>query len=560
MTACISSDTLRRMLISAQIEEKANGSKLLIKNAELKLQESEKVGLIGRNGTGKTTLLRIMDGADSDYIGIVERRPKLVMITTDQEQAARPGVSVLDYVLDGLREYRTLTQIIEEYPDLMGEDLDKIAEYSDALERYAQYGYYHVVDQVRESLRAYQLQDSQIDGAFMNLSGGQKRFAQLVQVEYSNADLLILDEPTNHMDYVAKGVFVEWLKNTQSGVLVISHDRDVLAAVDRIVELKDRQLHSYPGSYKDFLKQNATSNVSAMHQYEVTVKTLENRREALKLAQIKKQRSKQSPNPFIPLVRRFEKEIAHLEESLVKPTIWIDQTSSAELKTSQAAQYQKYKTKNIRIKDKDLDVASHSQQLVLVDVLALGYDAPLFKDVSFSVRTGERVQIVGRNGAGKTTFVDVLCATATGKKFASTIFDGYIDCSPQLVIGRYKQEIDAAYLDITLGAAIAEIYRTSGQAVNHEAITQTLIEYLFEHSDSEVPVRQLSGGQKARVQLIAMLAHRPNLLILDEPTNHLDLPSIEELESALKKYTGAILYISHDSYFAKAVGGQTIEL
>lgn len=548
------------MLITAHIEEKTAGPKLLIKNTELKLQENEKVGFIGRNGVGKTTLLRIIDGADPDFIGTIERRPNLVMITTDQEQAARPGVSVLDYVLDGLRDYRQLTQIIDEYPDTMGEDLEKISEYSDALERYSQYGYYHVVEQVRESLRAYQLSDAQIDNDFSKLSGGQKRFAQLVQVEYSNADLLILDEPTNHMDYVAKGVFVEWLKNTQSGVLVISHDRDVLSAVDRIVELKDRQLHSFPGAYQEYLKQNATSNVSAMYQYEVTLKTLENRREALKLAELKKLRSKQSPNPFVPLVRRLQKEIEELDSQLVKPTIWIDQTSSAQLKRGQAEQYQKYKAKNIRIKDKDLQVDGHAQQLIAVESLSLGYNMPLFSDVSFSVRAGERVQIVGRNGAGKTTFVEATCATASGLKLTSTIFGGLIDCSPQLVIGRYEQEIDSAYLDMTLGQAIAEIYRSSGQAVNHEVITQTLIEYLFERSDSEVPIRQLSGGQKARVQLIAMLAHRPNLLILDEPTNHLDLPSIEELETALKKYSGAVLYISHDSYFAQAVGGEIIQI
>lgn len=548
------------MLITAHIEEKSVGPKLLIKDTELKLQDGEKVGFIGRNGVGKTTLLRIIDGADSDYIGSIETKPNIVMITTDQEQAARAGVSVLDYVLDGLRDYRTLTRVIEEYPDSMGEDIGKIGEYSDALERYSQYGYYHVVDQVRESLRAYQLTEDQIDDDFAKLSGGQKRFAQLVQVEYSNADLLILDEPTNHMDYVAKAAFVEWLRSTQSGVLVISHDRDVLSAVDRIVELKDRQLHSYPGTYQEYLKQNATSNVSAMHQYEVTIKTLENRREALKLAQLKKLRSKQSPNPFVPLVRRLEKEIDELESKLVKPTIWIDQTSSSQLKRGQAEQYQKYKAKNIRIKDKDLAVTGHAQQLVAVDSLSLGYEAPLFLDVSFSVRAGERVQLVGRNGAGKTTFVEALCAAASGDSLTSSIFGGLIDCSPQLVIGRYEQEIANHYLDLTLGQAIAEIYRSSGQAVNHEAITQTLIEYLFERSDSEVPVRQLSGGQKARVQLIAMLAHRPNLLILDEPTNHLDLPSIEELETALKKYTGAVLYISHDSYFAQAVGGEVIQL
>lgn len=548
------------MLLEAKIEEKQAGAKLLIHHADLQIQAGEVVGFVGRNGVGKTTLTRILTGEDAEFIGQVRRKAGLIILTTEQEQSVGSQQTTLEYVLSGLRDYEELTHIIETHPDLMGSDMRKIEEYTNALETYDERGYYHVRDHVVEALKAYQLTEAQISGPFEQLSGGEKRFAQLVQVEFSNADLLILDEPTNHMDYVAKAKFTEWLKSTQSAVLVISHDRDVLAGVDRIIELKDRKLFNFPGNYDAYLKQNAVSSTSAMHQYEIDIKTLDNRREALKQAEQKKLRSKQSPNPFVPLVRRLQREIAELEERIAKPTIWIDQASVQDLKRGQSEQYEKYKARSISLRGAHEANAGHTSRLVSVEQLSLGYGQPLFAEVSFELRAGERVQIVGRNGAGKTTLVDALCASAAGQKLATRIFGGLIDCAQGLKIGRYEQEIDTSYLTMTLEEAIIDIYRAAGRQVNEEVVYKVLAEYLFEASDRAVPVKQLSGGQKARIQLIALFAARPNLLILDEPTNHLDLPSIEELEAALARYDGAVLYISHDSYFAKRLGGQVIAI
>ncbi|MEI7819169.1 MAG: ATP-binding cassette domain-containing protein, partial [bacterium] len=274
----------------------------------------------------------------------------------------------------------------------------------------------------------------------------------------------------------------------------------------------------------------------------------------------KKDRSKSSPNPFIPLVRRLQREIEALEEKTVKPTIWIDQDSMGQMKRSQSEQYDKYKAKNISLKGANQDSIGNQTNLVDVYSLSLGYDKPLFSGVNFQLRAGERLQIVGRNGAGKTTLVDALCAVVSEEELSCKIFDGVIDPSPKLVIGRYEQEMAGRYLDDTLGEAITKVYRAVDRQVNEEIIFQLLNEFLFERHDGNTPVRQLSGGQKARLQLISLFASRPNLLILDEPTNHLDLPSIEELENALKRYDGAILYISHDSYFASNLGGDVVRV
>lgn len=547
------------MLLEVKIEEKQAGAKQLLRKTELQIQRGEVIGFIGRNGVGKSTLARIISGADTDFIGNVRLVGGAQVLTTEQEQHGQTGQSTLEYCVSGLRDYQALTQIIETYPDSMGDDLVKIEQYTNALERYDELGYYHVRDRMIEALKAYQLDETQINGEFSQLSGGQKRFAQLVQVEFSNADLLILDEPTNHMDYVAKENFTAWLKTVRSAVLVISHDRDVLACVDRMVELRDQRLWSYPGNYDAYLKQNTVASTSAMHQYEVDLKTLENRREALRQAEIKKLRCKQRPNPFVPLVRRIEREIAALEERIEKPTIWIDQTSVESLKRGQGEQYEKYKAKTIRLRS-DAVREAYAKQLVAVEDLSLGFKTPLFSGVKFRVQAGERVQLVGRNGAGKTTLVDALCAAAAHTSLKSKVFAGAIDMPPTLKIGRYEQEIDESLFELTLREAIANIFRDASQPVNEEVIHAVLSQYMFERSDAQVPVRQLSGGQKARIQLISMLSGHPNLLILDEPTNHLDLPSIEELERALGQYHGAILYISHDSYFAQAMGGEVVQI
>jgi len=197
---------------------------------------------------------------------------------------------------------------------------------------------------------------------------------------------------------------------------------------------------------------------------------------------------------------------------------------------------------------------------VTVQDLSLGYDAPLFKNASFQIREGEVVEIRGRNGAGKTTLIKTLLATIAGQPITAKIFDGYIDPDKKIRVGVYEQETSSALLKKTLAEAIEHIFMSRGLPVGETKVRQLMSDYLFTQGDASTPVERLSGGQKARLQLIDMLSESPSLLVLDEPTNHLDLPSIEELEQALANYSGAILYISHDSHFRQQLGGVVVEL
>ena len=184
----------------------------------------------------------------------------------------------------------------------------------------------------------------------------------------------------------------------------------------------------------------------------------------------------------------------------------------------------------------------------------------LFRDLRLTIGPKQKVAIIGRNGVGKTSLVRTIMEAMHTPKPA-TLLNGKIVLDTKLRINTYEQELDAGLLDLTLGKAIEQIYDSFELPVNAEEVMRVLGDYLFDpYNDREQPVRNLSGGQKARLQLIKLFANKPNLVILDEPTNHLDLPSIEELESALAQYKGALLYVSHDSYLSEHLGGEAIEI
>ena len=546
------------MLMKLENISKTIGAKKLYDHLDLLIQPGEKVGLIGRNGIGKTTLLGIMDSSDKEFGGTIERQRGIVIASTAQEHHGLGDQLVLDYILENLPEYGGLKKVIDHHPEIMGDDMKLIEEYTESLARFGELDYYDIEERAKTELEAFGLSEKHWLGPIARLSGGQKRFVELVKVTLSQAHLALIDEPTNHMDYVAKAAFIEWMRGYDQAVVVITHDRDVLAEVDRIVEIKDHMSVAYKGNYDAYLKQNSQSTQSGVEQYEVAQRTLENLKKQLVAVRAKKAGSSKNPNPFTPMERRLTKEYDELLANTKKPTFWIDKESMSEVRGKTAERYDKYKAKNIRL---GVGGDHADRKLMKVKDLSLGYDVPLFSDINFEMAVGDRLELHGRNGAGKSTLVKSILKTALGSTMDSKVFDGVIDLDKKITIGVYEQEIDERFLGMQLGDAIAQIHHENNVSVNDQRVRQILSDYLFDPTlDNKLEIRYLSGGQKARFQLIAMLCHNPNLLILDEPTNHLDLPSIEELEKALGDYNGAILYISHDSFFIKNIGGERITL
>lgn len=547
------------MIISASIEEKSFGDKSLFKDASFFAEDGEKVGIIGRNGEGKTTLFRILSGEDKDFQGDITIAKGVSIISTRQEHHGLEDTSVVEYILSDLPSYKDLKHIIDTYPEKMGDKMHLINQYSEALEQFDTLGYYNVENEVEKILSSFQL-EGRMNDRLGSFSGGQKRLIEVAKVMLSRAQLALIDEPTNHMDYVAKDKFLQWMVSAKETMLVVTHDRDVLEKVDRILEVKDQKILSYKGNYSAYLKQNAGSTSSQMNEFENIQRRIVN----LKAKVIEYQRYKEkSRHPstiqrFKRLEQQSREELAQLEK-IEKPTFWVDKESVSGLGLKSTEQYQKFKAKNIRLSGVDGE-EGYSRLLVNVSSLSLGYDSPLFKDISFQIREGEVVEIRGRNGAGKTTLVKTLLNTVNGQELTAKVYDGIIDVDKKIRVGVYEQESPQEVLDKTLADAIEYIYLSRDLKIGETKVRQLLSDYLFTQGDAAIPVRQLSGGQKARLQLISMLADNPSLLVLDEPTNHLDLPSIEELELALKNYSGAVLYISHDTFFRKNLNGEVIDI
>lgn len=540
------------------------GSKTLLKGFEFRLEKGEKVGFLGRNGTGKTTLMKLVTGMDTDFDGEITIPKNTIFMATSQEHTDlhKSTTTTLEHVTEKLPKYSKLHHIINTYPEHMGDSVSKMTRYSDALQEFSDLGYYSIENSLAKYFAAYQLDDSLMDNKFSSLSGGQKRLVELIAIQIAEPHVAFLDEPTNHMDYIGKASFVQWLKNTRSAVFVISHDRDVLGAVYRIIELKDKKAFNYKGSYDSYLNQNALKTSNAINEYEITEKRIKNINEQIEYARARAPgfKGKAGKNPWVVMREKLERELAVIMETHAKPSFWIDSESSKQLSTKASSSYHKYKAKNISMKGSK---AEHSNSSLLkVSDLSLGYDQkPLFEDCSFSIATDDRLHIIGRNGAGKTTLVKAILDSIDNKKPNTLIGQGVIEHSSALRLSTYEQEVGPELLEFTLYDAIEEIQSSKQQPTTEQTILRLMDNYLFSPAnDREVLVKDLSGGQKARLQLIRMLAGKPNLLILDEPTNHLDLPSIEELENHLKSYNGAILYITHDSYFSRAIGGTQLLL
>ena len=623
------------MIADIHITEKSFGDKTLMRDVKFSVDDGEKVGVVGRNGVGKSTLFGILAGTDTDYTGEVIFRRGITVASTAQEHHGLGDQTVLSYILAGLPEYASLKKIIDEYPETMGDNMRKIEEYTQALERFDQKGFYQIEEKIERELDNFQLSGCG-ERPLGSLSGGQKRLVEIVKIMHSGAHLALIDEPTNHMDYVAKQQFIDWMSSQpRQAMLIITHDRDVLGRVDRIVELKDGQAVSYRGNYDAYLKQNAQATAAGMNNFEQVEKRITNlKQKALDYQRLKeKSRNPGTIQKFKRLEHEARAELAELSE-MDKPTFWIDKESAGQLDYKSAERYGKFKARNIRLSMKD--AASRSQHvLVRVEDAAVGVgERILFEGVDIDLREGEAVELRGRNGAGKTTLIRMLLGqrrgsdsslsdksialrtalpdafdleetagkrtaaaappssarahsslespleisrersaetSATRERFtvsgvegvapaAPILYSGNLFLDPQVRVGVYEQEIDERYLADPLEVAIEKLYLGRDLPISKTKIRQLLADYLFTEADRMTPLARLSGGQKARFQIIAMLANDPQLLILDEPTNHLDLPSIEELETALAKYSGAILYVSHDNYFRQEIGGEVVQI
>lgn len=553
------------MILSVEITEKSFGNKQILQNVKFSIDEGEKVGLIGRNGIGKSTLFGILLGRDQDFSGEVIFRKGSIIASTQQEYSSVGEQTVLDFILNDLPEYAHLSKLLRELPEKMGEDMELIEKYTDALNRFQEKNFHFIEDKIKAELRDFSLGGFE-SRQMKTLSGGQKRLVDTIKIIHSKADLALVDEPTNFMDSHAKNRFLNWMNNSNEAVLVITHDRDVLSKVDRIIEIRDGKTYIFKGNYDDYLRANMFSTTNQIQDFESIQRRIANLKDKVREYQRMKEKARDPSTiqRFKRLENKSREELADLE-LIEKPSFWIDQANVENLGFKAAKSYQKFKAKNVKIGIKNEETRS-VRSLVRAENLALGYGSLedalenkngakiLFENVNFNLKVGGILEIFGRNGVGKTSLIKTIFGVENEK---AEIYDGKIFLDESARVGIYSQEIGSEFFEMNLRDAIEKIYLDQNISITEEKIYRILHQYLFSTEDFETPIRELSGGQKARFQLIKMLSNEPQILILDEPTSHLDLPSIEELERALKNYSGAIIFVSHDDYFRKVMKSST---
>ena len=563
------------MILSVEISEKSFGNKQLLSEVKFSVDAGEKVGLIGRNGIGKSTLFSILLGRDKDFSGEIIFRKNTTLASTRQEYSDVGEQTVLEFILNDLPDYARLRHQIETLPAKMGEDLRLIEKYTDALNAFHEKNFHFIEEKIKAELRDFGLQNFE-NRQMKTLSGGQKRLVDTIKIIHSNAQLALVDEPTNFMDFSAKKRFLDWMKSSPEAVLVITHDRDVLKNVDKIIEIRDGKSLIFHGNYDDYLRVNAFSTTNKIQDFESLQRRISNLKDKVREYQRMKERARDPSTiqRFKRLENSAREELLELEQ-IERPSFWIDKENVENLDFRAAKSYEKFKAKNVKIGMKT-EAEKSRRSLIRVENLALGYgtldDALagengakiLFENINFDLKVGEKIEFFGRNGAGKSSLIRAILSenpqNLNGENGDLAIYDGEIFRDETVKIGVYEQEIGADFFDLPLKQAIEKIYLSQNLSITETKIRALLSQYLFTEEDFETPIRELSGGQKARFQLIKMLSSEPQLLILDEPTSHLDLPSIEELENALTNFSGAVIYVSHDDYFRQKIGGEVVKI
>ncbi|MGL5896301.1 MAG: ABC-F family ATP-binding cassette domain-containing protein [Lactococcus lactis] len=499
----------------AQNLSKSVGEKTVFNKINFIIHDLDRIGLLGVNGTGKTTLLNVISGL-SGFDG--DRTPfdhpqnyKITYLT--QEPDFNPKATILDTVLDDslpqMRAIKNYEAALLDYENLA--KLERAQSEMDALNAW------QVEADVKTILTKLQLPDSAT--LIESLSGGQKRRVQLAQALVNDSDLLLLDEPTNHLDVETIAWLQNYLKNSRRTVLFVTHDRYFLDNVaTRIFELEDAGLKEYQGNYQDYLAKKAEDE----------------EREAAE-----SHKAKQLYQSELTWIRKSPQARATKQQARID--------RFEDLKDSMKT------SKNLG--DLELNIASNrlGKKVINFKNAAFSYpDRPIFKDFELIVQGHSRLGIVGDNGVGKSTLLNIIDGELA-------LTDGILEIGETVKIGYFSQEIRGLdenkrminFLEEVASAA----HNSSGENIS---IVNLLEQFLFPRSSHGTLISKLSGGEKKRLYLLKILLLQPNVLLLDEPTNDLDIATLTVLENFLGSFPGAVLTVSHDRYFQDKVSNELL--
>ena len=514
------------MILSCQNISKAFGTDVILKNASFHIEDREKAAVVGINGAGKSTLLKIIVGeldADSGEavlskgktIGYLAQHQDLESTHTIYEEL----LSVKQDVLDLEAAMHALELQMKE---LDGEELETaLSQYTRLSHEFEQKNGYACKSEVIGVLKGLGFEEEDFTKMVNTLSGGQKTRVSLGKLLLSQPDLILLDEPTNHLDMNSIAWLETFLLNYSGAVLVVAHDRYFLNRIaTKIIEIDAGEVTVFQGNYSDYAAKKAQLREAKMNAWLNQQREIRRQEEVIaKLKSFNREKS----------IRRAESREKMLEkmEVLEKPS---------EVRSEM----------HITLEPK---VTSGNDVLTVEHLSKAFGPLTLFTDLNFSIKRGERVALIGNNGTGKTTILKILNGLLDADSGSFTL-------GAKVRIGYYDQEHHVLHPEKTLFEEISDAYPD----LDNTTIRSTLAAFLFTGDEVFKRIADLSGGERGRVSLAKLMLSEANFLILDEPTNHLDIVSKEILEQTLNRYTGTVLYVSHDRYFINTTATRILDL
>ncbi|BCJ96017.1 ABC transporter ATP-binding protein [Anaerocolumna cellulosilytica] len=509
--------------------KKYYGASKIFENISFELKTGERLGLIGQNGCGKTTLMKVLMGAEDYQEGEINIRKGAKMGYLNQVPVYDNDVKVIDVIrmaFDQVYELRYKMSTLEkQLESLQGAALTKaLNDYSNYMQQYELEGGYELETKIGKITEGLKIIEAMKEMYFNQLSGGEKTRVILAKILLEEPQILLLDEPTNHLDLGAIAWLEEFLKEYKGSVIIISHDRYFLdSVVDKIVELSLSKASIYTGNYSYYVMEKERRVLEEYRNYLNQQKKIEQMENQIKRYRIwgEMRDSEKMFKRAKELERRLEKV-----DVLDKPVLDSRKVKfSAEMKN---------RSGKIVLKAENISKAFEEKKL--------------FNDINFTLFYQDSACILGSNGCGKTTFLKI----ALGELLPDT---GVIKLGAQVKIGYLPQQIQYLDEEQTILEYFAGLHN-----ITYEAARGQLARVLFFKDDVNKKIKYLSGGEKSRLKLCSLTFEKVNFMILDEPTNHLDIDSREVLEEMLLEYEGTLLFVSHDRYFINKVADRMIEI
>lgn len=514
------------MILACHHIHKAFAEESILTDATFHINEGERAAIVGINGAGKTTLLRILVGELDADAGDVTHAKDTTLGYLPQQQGYHSDKTIYEELLavksDVIEMDAQIRAMEEAMTHLEGAELEHLLDRYHRLQTAFENGEgYTYKSKVLGVIHGLGFGGDAMHQCINQLSGGQKTRVALGKLLLTEPDLLVMDEPTNHLDLESIRWLENYLANYRGSVLVVSHDRYFLDRIaDKIVEIDHGKVTTFPGDYTNYSKKKAALREEQIHRYYNQQQEIKHQEAVIeKLKSFNREKS----------IRRAEsrEKMLNKMERIEKP---IEYEKSMSFSLNPA-------------------YISGNDVLSVTDFAKSFGNHHLFEHISFEVKRGDKIAIIGQNGTGKTTLLKMINGIEP------------VDCGTAVIganveIGYYDQEHQVLHDEKTIFEEIQDAYPD----MNHTAIRNVLAAFLFTGEDVFKPVHLLSGGEKGRVSLAKLMLSQANFLLLDEPTNHLDITSKEILEDALNNYTGTVLYVSHDRYFIDRTATRILDL